>query len=170
MTNLYYGLNMEIYNMCISLSLAVVNTSTPVAGSPWKPHPSSSSPDHHWVPNQSPPDSWGALPTKPASHSVEQPWRSPVWPGTAQNKQNGKCTFTQTMETVFILHPVCVVIKPQQGSTHFPFLRKRNQTTNDLTTCSALAVRVQQVLLSFIKTALHFILVCHMLLISFPYP
>ncbi|KAB5523721.1 hypothetical protein PHYPO_G00155750 [Pangasianodon hypophthalmus] len=64
-------------------SVAVVNTSTPVVGSPWKPHPSSDSPDHHWVTNQSPPDPWGALPTKSTSKSAEQPWRSPVRPASA---------------------------------------------------------------------------------------
>lgn len=133
-------------SLCTSLSLAVVNTSTPEVGSPWKPQPSSSSPDHHWVTNESSPDPWEALPTKTTSKSTEQPWRSPVHPGTAQDKQNYRYRFTQTMETVFIWHLVCIVTKPQQELTHFPFMRKRNQMTNDLTVCSALAVRVQQVL------------------------
>ncbi|KAK2818295.1 hypothetical protein Q7C36_022228 [Tachysurus vachellii] len=64
-------------------TVAVVNTSTPVVGSPWKPHPSSGSPDQHWVTNQSPPDPWGALPTKSTSKSTEQPWRSPIRPASA---------------------------------------------------------------------------------------
>ncbi|TSK18102.1 Epsin-3 [Bagarius yarrelli] len=59
-------------------SVAVVNTSSPVDGSPWKPHPSSGSPDQHWVTN--PPDPWGAPSIKSASRSTEQPWRSPVRP------------------------------------------------------------------------------------------
>lgn len=161
--NSCYGLYMKIYHsLYFSLSIAVVNTSTPVVDSPWKPHPSSSSPDHHWVTNQSPPDPWGALPPKSTSKSAEQPWRSPVRPGTVQNKQNYRYTFTQTMETMFIWHPVCVITKPQQGLTHFPFVRKRNLETNDLTACSALAVRVQQVLLFFFsEPVLRFISVCH---------
>lgn len=89
------------FSVYLTLCLAVVNTSTPVVGSPWKPHPSSGSPDQHWITDQSPPDPWGALPTKSTSKSTEQPWRSPVRPGTAQNKQN-RYPFTQMMETVFI--------------------------------------------------------------------
>ncbi|KAI5623499.1 epsin-3 [Silurus asotus] len=64
-------------------SVSVVNTSTPVVGSPWKSHPSSSSPDHQWVKTQSPLDPWGGLPTKTSSKSSEKPWRSPVRPASA---------------------------------------------------------------------------------------
>ncbi|KAF7689255.1 epsin-3 isoform X1 [Silurus meridionalis] len=64
-------------------SVSVVNTSTPVVGSPWKSHPSSSSPDHQWVKTQSPLDPWGGLPTKTTSKASEKPWRSPVRPASA---------------------------------------------------------------------------------------
>uniref|UniRef100_A0A3B4C9Q6 ENTH domain-containing protein n=1 Tax=Pygocentrus nattereri TaxID=42514 RepID=A0A3B4C9Q6_PYGNA len=67
-------------------SVAVVKSSTPVAGSPWMARPSSSSPSHPWGTSQSPPDPWGAPPTNPSPKSAEQAWRSPARPEEGPNR------------------------------------------------------------------------------------
>lgn len=59
---------------------AVVNSSNPGDGSPWRTRPSSSSPAHHWGANQSS-DSWEAPPSTPSMNMAEQAWRSPARAG-----------------------------------------------------------------------------------------
>ncbi|XP_056311228.1 epsin-3 [Danio aesculapii] len=57
---------------------AVVKSNNPVAGSPWKARPSSSSPAHPWGTRQSPTNPWDAPHTNSTSNIDEKVWRSPA--------------------------------------------------------------------------------------------
>ncbi|XP_051993765.1 epsin-3 isoform X1 [Xyrauchen texanus] len=61
-------------------SVAVVNSINTVAGSPWKPRPSSSSPAHSWGTHQSPPNPWEVPPSNLTSNMTEQACRSQARP------------------------------------------------------------------------------------------
>uniref|UniRef100_A0A8C1V1G4 Epsin 3b n=1 Tax=Cyprinus carpio TaxID=7962 RepID=A0A8C1V1G4_CYPCA len=63
-------------------SVAVVESSNPVADSPWMPRASFSSPAHPWGTHQSPPDHWDAPPSNSTSNMDGKAWRSPARPGT----------------------------------------------------------------------------------------
>ncbi|XP_030636687.1 epsin-3 [Chanos chanos] len=65
-------------------SVAVVNSCTPVVGSPWMARPTSSSPSQPWGSNQSPPDPWEEPPTNPSPNPVNDAW-SPAHPGPPGN-------------------------------------------------------------------------------------
>ncbi|XP_041961022.1 epsin-3 isoform X2 [Alosa sapidissima] len=59
-------------------SVAVVNSSTPVIGSPWMGRRGSSSPSQPWGCSQSSTDPWEAPPSKSSPNSVNHAWKSPT--------------------------------------------------------------------------------------------
>ncbi|XP_062388446.1 epsin-3 [Sardina pilchardus] len=74
-------------------SVAVVNSSTPVIGSPWMGRPGSSSPSQPWGCGQSSTDPWEAPPSKSSPNSVNHAWKSPTNNGdpfSAQEEEEPK--------------------------------------------------------------------------------
>uniref|UniRef100_A0A8C1V160 Epsin 3b n=1 Tax=Cyprinus carpio TaxID=7962 RepID=A0A8C1V160_CYPCA len=67
---------------------SVVESSNPVADSPWMPRASFSSPAHPWGTHQSPPDHWDAPPSNSTSNMDGKAWRSPARPGTTAKNQS----------------------------------------------------------------------------------